>query len=418
MTPVLASPEVEAYPPLEAEARLSLGVVELTALRFGSAAEALRQAEESSLRAGHLAVAAEAFARRIYVQGQSGAAKEAIQDVPLARALVDWSGDDHLRWLLLNNTGMAYYSLGRAAEAQEHILAALQIKEKLGDLDFEYAATLSNLGLVELALGDLRAAREYLVRSLESDEGALGAAHPRVVLSRIGLALVELYAGRFDASLGGLRAAVAAMVRIHGPTSDALLNTYLQLAGLSNRRGAHADALEYADHAAAVRAAQAVERDPILVMLYIHRAVALAGLGRHEEAAAELRAGLEFVATGPRPASDAALLHDASGRIALERGDVGEASHALARARRPRGRAGHRAVPARDRRHSARHRPARRGRPRRRRRPGHARAGALPRHAAATSRPHARRAPARGRRRPARRRARRRGAGAPRGRPS
>ncbi|PCC68567.1 protein kinase domain-containing protein [Nannocystis exedens] len=333
VAPVLDSPEVKAYMPLEAEAWLSLGTVELTALRYGAAVEALTQALETSLRAGHLMVAAEAFARRIFVQGQTGKAQEAIQDVPLARALVEWSRDEQLRWLLLNNTGMTYYALGQFAEAQEHTLAALETKERIGDLDFEYAVTLGNLGVVALGRGDLRAAREYLVRALESDEGALGTNHPRVALSRLGLAVVELYGGRHDAALGGMRAAVAALVRVHGPSSEVLLNCYLQLADLSNRRGAYAETLEYTDQAAAIRATHDLEGDPILVNLFIHRAVALEGLGRHEEAMAELAAGLAVVEAGPGPAGAAAWIHDAAGRISLQRGEAEAALGALRRAR-------------------------------------------------------------------------------------
>ncbi|MDC0715631.1 protein kinase domain-containing protein [Nannocystis bainbridge] len=332
VAPVLASQEVKAYAPLEAEARLSLGTVELTALRYGAAVEALTQALETSLRAGHLAVAAEAFARRIFVQGQTGRGKEALQDVPLARALVEWSGDDQLRWLLLNNTGMTYYALDRHSEAQESMLAALATKERLGDLDFEYGVTLTNVGMVSLALGDLRGARGYLARSLERDEGALGTDHPRVALARLGLAAVELHAGRYDAALAGMRAAIASLVRVHGPSSEVLLNCFLQLADLSNRRGAHAGALAYTDQAAAIRAAHDLEGNPILVNLFMQRAAALEGLGRSEEATAELQAGLAVFEAGPSPAH-AAWIHDASGRLSLQRGDAGGALAAFRRAR-------------------------------------------------------------------------------------
>ncbi|MCY0990994.1 protein kinase [Nannocystis sp. ILAH1] len=333
VTPVLDSQEVQAYAPLEAEAWLSLGTVELTALRYGAAVEALTKALETALRAGHLVVAAEAFARRIFVQGQTGRGKEAIQDVPLARALVDWSRDDQLRWLLLNNTGMTYYALTRFAEAHEHTRAALAVKEKLGALDFEYSVTLGNLGLVALGLGDLRAAREYLVRALESDEGALGASHPRVALARFGLAVVELYAGRYDTALPGMQAAVAALVRAHGPSAEVLLNCYVQLADLSNRRGAFAEALEYADRAAAVGSAHSLEDDPLLVALFAHRAVALAGLERHDEAMAELRAGLAVAEAGPSPALAAATILDAKGRLLLAHGDASEALATFRRVR-------------------------------------------------------------------------------------
>src|SRR5690606_2401890 len=86
--PVLASAEARAYTPLAAEAALALGAVELSATRFEAGTTALSQALENALRAGHPDVAAEALARRIFTQGQTGATREALHDVPLARALV------------------------------------------------------------------------------------------------------------------------------------------------------------------------------------------------------------------------------------------------------------------------------------------------------------------------------------------
>ncbi len=327
---VIASAEASGYPPLAAEASLALGSIELAATHYEDATAALSDALVTSLRAGHLDVAAEAFTRRIFTQGQSGKASEALQDVPLARALVDHADDDQLRWLLLNNIGALYYALRRFAEAQEQWLAALAAKEQVSGRDhFEYALALTNLGASAIALGDIRGAREYQVRGLDVAERVLGAEHPMVAQRRFNLASSDHYSGRFDEAHARMTVAVAAMARAYGADAEVLFNCFLQLAALSNDRGAHAEALGFIDQAARVRAAHHFEDHPNLLYLFVHRAVALAGLGRHDEAMAELRAGLTFAEERRNPVQDPAEIHEAVGRISLAHGDAEAALQAF-----------------------------------------------------------------------------------------
>ena len=65
--------------------------------------------------------------------------------------------------------------------------------------------------------------------------------------------------------------------------------------------------------------------------LFIHRAVALAGLGRHDEATEALRQGLELVEARRNPVHDPGDIHEAVGRIALIRGDAPAALAAFRR---------------------------------------------------------------------------------------
>ncbi|MBL8970559.1 MAG: tetratricopeptide repeat protein, partial [Myxococcales bacterium] len=263
--PVRSSPEAAAYAPLAAEAALSLGAIELAATHHEAATAALSDALELSLRAGHLDVAAEAFARRIFTRSQSGAAREAQADVPLARALVERADDDQLRWLLRNNIGALHFSMGEFPEAQADWLAALRLKERVSGTDhFEYALALANLGSVATVLGDIPAAREYQLQGLAVSERLLGAEHPAVAQRRFNLAVAEHYSGRLDDAHAHMQAAVAAMARAYGADAEVLFNCFLQLAALANDRGAHGDALEFVAQADRVRAAHRFDDHPNL----------------------------------------------------------------------------------------------------------------------------------------------------------
>ncbi|MBZ5710205.1 serine/threonine-protein kinase [Nannocystis pusilla] len=333
IAPVLASAEARAYTPLAAEAALALGAVELSATRFEAGTAALSQALEAALRAGQLDVAAEALARRIFTQGQTGATQEALHDVPLARALVDRSRDEQLRWLLQNNIGAVQFMLRRLPEAREHWLAALATKERLGDEhDMEYALTLGNLGSAETARGDIRSAWTYQQRSLAVAERVLGPEHPATALMSYGLARIDHYSGRLRAAQARMNAATEVMARAYGRHAEGLFDSYLQLAALSNDRRAFADTLEFLERASAVRAAHDLAAHRNLLYIHVHRAVALAGLGRHADASAELDLGMALVEAAQSSMHDPADVHDARGRIALARGDAGAAlaAHRLA----------------------------------------------------------------------------------------
>jgi eukaryotic-like serine/threonine-protein kinase len=181
-TAVVDSAEAKAHAPLEAEALLSLGAVELASQRYERATDVLSRALEVALRAGHLDVAAEAFARRIFTYGQLSRIEDVEHDVPLARSLIERTRDDHLRWLYFNNVGTAYKRSERYAEAKAAMLEALDAKQRAhGQRHFEYAVTLDNLIGVEVALGEMEAARVAIRLRREIYEQTLGSEHPFVV---------------------------------------------------------------------------------------------------------------------------------------------------------------------------------------------------------------------------------------------
>jgi Tfp pilus assembly protein PilF len=92
----------------------------------------------------------------------------------------------------LTNLGVACYSLGDAARAQDLLRRALSVKEKaFGPDHVQVAVTAFNLGLAERVLGDRAAAVASLQRALAIYERQQGAEHPATRQARAALAAVE-----------------------------------------------------------------------------------------------------------------------------------------------------------------------------------------------------------------------------------
>jgi tetratricopeptide (TPR) repeat protein len=172
---VLDSPEAQLYTPLAAEALLSLGAIELAASHHETATEALSRAIEVGMRVDHFEVAAGAFARRIFTYGKLGRGADAVREIPLARALVERTGDDQLRWLLLHDIGTVHRELEQCVEAKQSYLGALEAMSRAhGEERFELALTLEALSGAESCLGDEGAARRAADRASAIRERVLG----------------------------------------------------------------------------------------------------------------------------------------------------------------------------------------------------------------------------------------------------
>jgi tetratricopeptide (TPR) repeat protein/predicted Ser/Thr protein kinase len=329
---VLGSAEATAYPPLEAEALLALGALELASWHYEAADAVLSRALEVGLRIDHVEVAAEAFARRIFTTSVTGHEEDALRELPLARALVERTGDDQLRWLLLNNSGAAYYSAGRYPEAKQRFLAALEVKRRVhGEEHYEYANTLGNLAGTANVMGDGKARRAFAVQSLEIKERLLGSEHPLVASAELELARTDFFDGRLDAARARIPAAISRLEATSGSDSEVVFHEHILLAGLSNMVREHAEALDYIDRTQLALQAHDLDGHQLRLGVFTHRAVALEGLGRRDEAWAELERGLAFVEQAFEPPAKPTSVHLAMVRLLLGRGEVDEA---LAVARR------------------------------------------------------------------------------------
>ncbi len=118
----------EAFAPLRAELQLVLGRLEMDALRWPAAREALSLAARTALVAGRDELAAEALARRLFVTGVPLAGEATTTDDPeLITALLHRAGDPPaLVALAANNRGAIAAVHGELARARAEFEAALQ----------------------------------------------------------------------------------------------------------------------------------------------------------------------------------------------------------------------------------------------------------------------------------------------------
>ncbi len=182
--------EALGYAPLLAEA----------ALRWGSAAmqrgkpEALARLDLAlwtALRAEHRGVAAEAAAKRIFARlVLDEPTADVSERIALAESLVEraGAGDVQLRWLLANNTAIAWEHCGELTRALAAYKEALALVS--GTASFERAATLQNMAPLQVQLGE-RDAGEQAARSAVAELGhLLGRDHPHTASAEAVFAVV------------------------------------------------------------------------------------------------------------------------------------------------------------------------------------------------------------------------------------
>ncbi|MCA9662889.1 MAG: hypothetical protein KC486_31405, partial [Myxococcales bacterium] len=217
------------YRPLLAEIDLHVGRVALDAQEWGRAAEALRDAFIHATATGADAIAAEAKARQLFVDGQRDPTA-ALAEQRHAEALVErLDGRDDLRALLNNNLGAVAAMTGDLDGARAKIRAAIGLA---GDDPRIRPVDLASGYLLNLALltNDAAERAELFDRALTILDDALGPNHPAPAFAR-------LRAGR----LAGDPERAAALL---APTCAGLLdpsaaNTY-ELCFLCHHRLGHA----------------------------------------------------------------------------------------------------------------------------------------------------------------------------------
>ncbi len=212
---------------------------------------------------GHLA--AEAMIRRLYLRAlRSGRSEVALDDLPLAEAMLSRAGDrPELRALLLNNSGAIRLAAGDREGARAAFRAALRASERVAGVDhLDRAATLANLGMLATTAEE----REPLhAEMLALYERHLGHLHPQTLDGRFLAALytddpakaaralaqlcstfrelgdhalagecsvelgkIEDHRGRREAALLAFQAAIDA-VEDDGGRRSAVLNAYVEL---------------------------------------------------------------------------------------------------------------------------------------------------------------------------------------------
>lgn len=283
------------YPALAAEVDYERATIASYAGKLDEAEAALHRVLVAAARARDDRLVAQAWSDLIaligYEQGRAadGLALREPARVALARA----GSPPELEAEYLQNTGLALYSGGQPAEADQVLTRAAALRERLGDdverafvltaralvatTDGRYgdaealyreslaireqayganhplvADSLDNLGVTIYHQGQLEAARELYDRALAVRRNALGGEHRDVGTSLNNLAGVLVDQGQLDRGREHYDRALAIWTAALGPDHPDLAIVLGNLGDLENRLGQHARAAERCERAYAI----------------------------------------------------------------------------------------------------------------------------------------------------------------------
>lgn len=267
--------------PVIAEISLAQATVGLEQRRAEAAAEALDRAVSVAIEVGAEHIAAEALARRIFVHGMVGESAAALADAELTAAYTRRFADDHhLRWLYLNNLGVATLQAGDADAARSLFEAAIALDE--GPTPLERAWSHANLGITARRGRDLVAALESSRAAVDVAVNSLGPEHPLVRTFRAYEAAALMALGRQEEAQALLE---RLLIEIEGSNDAVHLSFWprIFLARIAHSQRRDADARALAEHALAVVDASDLRSviEAELVLAY-----ALAGAGEVADARA------------------------------------------------------------------------------------------------------------------------------------
>ena len=221
------------YPPVLAEALLSLGRMQTSLGRSAEAAKTLTEAWWTGLSSHHDQVALTAASSVVYVLGsrlskpEEGRVWARHAEAMLARGV----GDKAERSDLLGHLGMVHQAEGDYHGARALLEQAQALDESNPSIrPWQRTAGLNNLGTVCKDLGDYDAAEAYYRRSLAIVQDAYGEIHPGVSMAYNNLGVVFGLRARYaEAEQHYLRALEIARTTL-GPDSTDVASTLNNLA--------------------------------------------------------------------------------------------------------------------------------------------------------------------------------------------
>jgi eukaryotic-like serine/threonine-protein kinase len=326
----LARAEAVAWPPLVAEARLSLGDLLGRTGAYAEAEETFEAAYFEAAKAGAAEVTTASAEKLVYTVGvrrarhTEGLRWSRLAEVPLA-SLPDVA---QLREAThLANLAAIHYATGSYADAKALQERALAIEEQvLGPHHPDVAQSLNNLAVVRWATGSYADATALLERALAIFERALGPHHPDVAASLNNVASVHQATGSY-AKAGPLQErALAIEEQVLGPDHPDVASSLNNLAGIHWATESYAKAHASYERALAIRE-QALGPDhpdvaqSLTGLANVHRAT-----GSYAEAHASYERALaiwEQALGSEHP--DLAYPLVGLARIALTRGRAGDA---------------------------------------------------------------------------------------------
>lgn len=274
---------------------------------------------------------------------------------------------DDLVATLAHIEGSIYVAVAEPEKARRSLERAVAAWRRLDPEHPNLATTLGMLGVAELNLGSVEAARQHLTESVQRCERDLGPSHAELGNALVNLALAEAATGRYRDAAASIDRGMAIQIAALGADNPTVGYAYLNLGQVAMAMGDHARAdraygeaarialasyganhavtivieLATAEHAArtgrsliardhALRALGALGPDDHAPRALAQSTLALAehGLGRESTAVRTTHAALAALAA-PHVAtpSQRAIVHDNCGEVLLA---VGRSSDAIA----------------------------------------------------------------------------------------
>ncbi len=214
----------------------------------------------------------------------------ALLDEASARVSAEFGDDPEVESAVRTAIGETYVELGRYAEAELHLRAALAIQRQIhGEEHWDVAKALNSLGVLLHAKGDFAAAQRCLEQALATHRKIYGNEHPDVAQDLNNLAVVLRVQGADAQAEPMLRQALAIRRRLYGDEHRETAETLNNLANLLRSREDYAGAEPLCREVLTVRRKLLGEQHPDVAQAINNLAVVLAAEGRIVEAEPLLR---------------------------------------------------------------------------------------------------------------------------------
>jgi eukaryotic-like serine/threonine-protein kinase len=168
--------------------------------------------------------------------------------------------------------------------AERDLRRALEIQERTSAASLDRATTLSNLGMVLTERGAWDEAEQHLLASLELRSASLGEAHPEMLFSLSGLGALYQRLGRYDQAEPLLRRHALLNEQTYGPDHSQTALALGNLGVLLHRRGEYAESETLSRRVVGLEQGLETPRPQALATALNNLALVLQEQGKLEEA--------------------------------------------------------------------------------------------------------------------------------------
>ena len=277
-----------AFPPIQAEAKLLLGLAMVREDQDRARAlELMREAAWIAQSVGHHAVLIRAAASLAMLTATEEAELEAAKLwADLARASSERHGEDpSIASEVHRHLGEYAFAAGDYDQALTEYQAALdQAHARTGERSLAYINALRSIGETQTELGQLEAAASSLEQARQLASAVLGTRHPVIpeILDSLGSA--EMAQGKFERALELHRAALELTEELHGGEHPRVAVTLNNLAIIYDETGRYGEAVKTLERARAILVAEFGAEHPKVAYVDVNLGSALQNSARNSEA--------------------------------------------------------------------------------------------------------------------------------------